>query len=118
VIHFLIQKGILVSTESISIQEMSILLPNLITCVEMMIASVWHSRAFSVDTFRNHDRQKMSFKEAFWDSFYWLDIWYDIQFAICFIRNCTGSYHPLTSFSTNNTNLGQQDSDFIHDINL
>jgi hypothetical protein len=88
-----VQQGMLKPSDMISIDQLSVLLPNLLTCIEMMIASIWHLWAFDYHCFIT--TEPIGFKNALWDSFYWLDLVYDIEFAANFLKNRSRSYHQL-----------------------
>jgi hypothetical protein len=90
--------------------EFSTAIQSLLICTEMLIASMLHLWAFDYriyagTTFQGipvQDDQdasfeeptvEMTFMEALWDSFYWLDIWHDILYAYSFIL---GRLHRLS----------------------
>ena len=97
-------------------EEDEIILQNLLTCLEMAIATLIHRKAFDYRVFLFLSDEEstaaqqdtlfaegdgrvrssplslnsppvMSFQEAFWDSFYWLDLWNDLVFVFGFLKD-------------------------------
>jgi hypothetical protein len=102
--NILVQEGWLRPSKSISIPQMSVLLPNLLTCMEMTIASFWHLWAF--DYAKYQSSATLDIKDALWDSFYWLDLVYDMQLAFQFLSNRSHSYHQLSPLSEDDEEQG------------
>jgi hypothetical protein len=96
VVTVFVQKGIVKPSELISIGQLSVLIPSLLTSIEMVIASIWHLWAFDFQPYVS--MEPIAFKSALWDSFYWLDLVYDIQFALDFFQTRYRPYHQLEEF--------------------
>ncbi|RKO93903.1 organic solute transporter Ostalpha-domain-containing protein, partial [Blyttiomyces helicus] len=58
--------------------QMAIATTSFLTCIEMAIASVLHIWAFSYTEYVMEDGGSMTFFEAAWDSFFFLDIFFDV----------------------------------------
>lgn len=76
-VDLLIANDILRPMPNLTVLQQSRLLLNLITCIEMFVACLWHQYCFNSAKFICEETNT---KKALLDSFYWLDLYLDVQF--------------------------------------
>jgi hypothetical protein len=85
-VNMLVQNGLLHENQYWSINQFSLLFQSFITSVEMVVASLWHLRAFPVEVFRVSEPEMNAF-DAFWDCFHFLDVGQDVQIGYRFLQS-------------------------------
>ncbi|KAJ3276064.1 hypothetical protein HDV01_006234 [Terramyces sp. JEL0728] len=79
-VNILVNSGLIYETEYWTIPQFSILFQSFVVAIEMVIASLWHLRAFSIQKFVDGTYSPLA--DAFWDSFIWLDLIHDFKTTV------------------------------------
>lgn len=96
--------------------DVSLLVQNFATIIEMLLASILHFWAFDVTIFTIRNAPTTSIWDGVKDSFYWLDLYHDFIFALSFLHRrvlvcCISqfTYVPLSANSSaENINSSEQ----------